>query len=737
MEYGLHHSPSRAKRSRLAAATAVMAGLTFAATITPAHAEELETETFTGTTAPTSEWLVSSLGSSADHPCLTAAPSNQAGSIDACVGGPTDTPGDGVFRFTSNAQLNGNAGAIMLNHELDASKGLTFEFDMYQYDPKPYNEPILGARGGDGISFYIVDGKAPASVGQYGGWLGYKGLKGAFVGVGFDSYGNFSNPKIFDAGTGGPVGCDVTKSGDNGCVKPNSVVVRGAEATKYSYVSGITLPKTQMLLDPVAKEHNAARQHAVIDISTKGIMNVGIRFKAGADLVNVVKDLDLRNVLPNQPQLPPTIKVGWAAGTGAATAKLAISGFQARTLDADAKLTLTNDGPWKGGETGSYTATVSNSPDYGYIDNPLKMTVDIPAGVTPTAAAGDGWTCAIDGQKVTCDRPAGSIPPGGSAPPVKIDVAIAKDTSGTVTAKGVLDQVTDVVGGIEVNTGDNVATSPADVTAAPAPAPGPDLSTTVGGTKTLEPGNSGAIVMTTVNAPAAGPTDSEVVAVYTVPDPLQITGASGDGWTCTIDGQKVTCKRPGTGEDALPGGESYPPVTIGVKVPDGQGSGPVSVTTDVETAGDTNPANNKGTGEIQLPVVDPAPTGELDVKITSKPAPYVPGKPYTYEVTVTNTGPVDVQGATVGADWPTPWDTVKWTCTSAGGKCPAASGMGDLDEVISLAAGGKMTFKVTCIMPEGVSDTFTASATVQADGTNCAKTCSSSDENSPAPARKQ
>lgn len=710
-----------------------MAGLTFAVTITPAYAEELGSETFEGTTASTSQWHVSSLGSTADRPCLTAAPSNQPGSIDACVGGPSDEPGNGVFRFTSNAQLNGNAGAIMLNNELDATRGLTFEFDMYQYDPKPYNEPILGARGGDGISFYVVDGKSPASVGQHGGWLGYKGLKGAFVGIGFDSYGNFSNPRIFDAGTGGPAGCDATKTGDNGCVKPNSVVVRGAEATKYAYVSGTTLPSTQMLLDPTAKEHNAARQHAVVDISTSAVMNVFVRFEEGGELVNVVKDLNLRSVLPGQPALPPTIKVGWAASTGAATAKLAISGFQARTLDADAKIALTNDGPWKAGSTGSYTATVSSSPTHGYIDNPLKVSVDIPEGVTPTAAAGDGWTCAIEGQKVTCDRPAGEIAPGDSAPPVKIDVAVAKSTSGTVTANGSVEQVSDVPGGIEVEPADNVTTSPADVEGA---APGPDLSSTVGGTTTLAPGTSGAITVTTSNAPGAGPTDGEVVSTYTVPEPLQITDAAGDGWTCTIEGQKVTCKRPGTGEDALAGGDAFPPVTIGVKLPDGQGSGPVTVTTDVQTPDDTNPGNNTGSAEIQVPAVDPKPAnGELDIKISSSPDPYVPGKPYTYQVTVTNPGQIDVKDAAVTADWPTPWDTVKWTCTSAGGDCPAPSGVGDLDEVIALAAGGKMIFKVTCLMPKGESSSYSATATVKAAATNCTEGCSATDENGPAPAR--
>lgn len=751
MENGLLRPPKRggtARRTGLAAATAMLAGLGFVAAAMPASAETLNQQTFAGDSVPTADWTVTSLGTGKDRPCLTGAASTQPGSLEACTQGATDEVGSGVFRLTDNVAVPaqkdatgrsipgtaGNGGALMLNKTIPTGRGLSLEFDMYQWDAVPYNERTLGPRGGDGISFYLVDGAAPASVGNPGGALGYQNLKGAFVGVGFDEYGNFSNPTVFNTkdfpDTGKPAGCNTTAKAPNGCVVPNSVVVRGAAATGYSYITGKQLTKEHPIAVDAAKDKSLAKRHVVIDISAKNIMTVSMRFAEGGDLVPVVQELDLDN-LPGQPKLPPTIKVGWAASTGAATANHAIGGFIANTLNADLNLALTNDGPWDGGGTGSYTATVSSNAEYGYADDPIKLSVDIPEGVTPTAAAGDGWTCAVEGQKVTCDR-ADDLAPGAKAPPVKIDVAIAKPTTGTVTASGEVVSVTDVPGGVEINPADNKAASETEVTPSALP---PVLTTVPGGDTSIPAGGTGQVTLTTSNDPAAGPTTDTVTEVYTPGPGVEVTGASGDGWTCEVT-EVVTCTRPGSGDDVLAPGESYPPIAIDLKVPADAAPGPSEGTVVTSTAGSENAAADGGTKVPVTITAAPAPDGKLEVSVTSNPNPYVPGKPYTYQVTVNNAGTTDVSGGKVVADWPAPWDSVKWTCTSKGGACPAASGVGDLNEVVDLAAGGSMTFTVTCLMPKDVAETFTATASVTADGTNCAEGCSASDENAPAPARK-
>lgn len=734
MDYGLlrpHTRGGTARRAGLAAATALLAGIGFAAAALPAHAETLNQQTFAGDSVPAADWTVTSLGAGTDRPCLTAAASTQPGSLDACVQGAADAVGSGVFRITDNVGVKGgNGGALMLNQTIESGRGLSLEFDTYQWNAKPYNEKTLGPRGGDGISFYLVDGASPASVGEPGGALGYRNLKGAFVGIGFDEYGNFSNPTVFKPitgkDTGKPTGCNTGAPAPNGCVIPNSVVVRGAQSTDYAYITGKQLTKDEPIAVDAATDKAMAKRHVVVDITTKNLMTVSMRFTDDGPLVPVVENLDLDN-LPGQPKLPKTIKVGWAASTGAATANHAIGGFIANTLNADLKLAITNDGPWNGGGTGSYTATVSSNPEYGYADDPLKLSVDIPEGVTPTAAAGDGWTCAVEGQKVTCDRDE-DLAPGASAPPVKIDVAIAKPTSGAVTANGVVESVTEVPGGVEINPADNKASSETTVTPAALP---PVLTTVPGGDTTIPAGGTGEVTLTTSNDPAAGPTTDTVTEIYTPGPGTEVTGASGDGWTCVVT-EVVTCTRPGSGDDALKPGDSYPPIKIGLKVPADATPGDSTGTVTTSTPGNEAAAGDKGTPVPVKITAAPTPDGQLDVKITSKPNPYVPGKPYTYQVTVSNTGTTDVTGAKVVADWPQPWDTIKWTCKSDGGACPAASGVGDLNEVIDLAAGGSMTFTVTCKMPEGVDASYTATATVTAADTNCTEGCKATDENAPA-----
>ncbi|WP_143020118.1 lectin-like domain-containing protein [Sinosporangium album] len=702
----------RVLRTGLTAAVTAAASMSFVVMAPPASASELLKEGFHSDQTTPGVWAASS-PRGGDAPCLTAATNPPAGSLGACPEGKVDPVGQGVFRLTND--IKQAAGAVLLEKAIEAGRGVSIEFDLYMWGIKPYTDS-LGPRGGDGISFYIVDGNTTAAqAGEPGGALGYKGLKDAFVGIGFDQFGNFSNPRW--AGNGGPG------------VKPNSVVIRGSDSTGYGYIEGKELSRP---LDD-ATNRDASKRHVLIDITPDNKMAVKIRHKDGESYETLFSGIDL-DKLPNQDPLPKSIKVGFAASTGAATANHAISDLEIRALDADLQLAISNNGPFRAGGTGTYTINTAVNAMYGWADDPTRLTFEAPAGTTPTTASGTGWTCAIDGRKVTCDTDA-LVRPGDSFPQIKVDVAVADDASSTLRATGVVAPnaaETDA----EVQPADNRATSDTTVIPVDSAPIGPDLSQAVGGDTTLTPGGTGTITVTTANASGAGPTTGTVKAVYTVPAPLQITGVTGDGWNCATEGRKVTCTRPGTGDDALKGGDSYPPVAIAVKVP-AVTNGPVTVDAGVNTPGDSNTGNDTATGTIQLPVVDPAPSGTLDVKMTSNPKPYVPGKPYTYTVTVTNTGSVPVSGAQLVADWPSPWDRIKWTCTSTGGACPAASGIGDLNEVVSLAPGGSMTFTVVCLMPAGATKSYTATATVTAPNTNCTadKPCTSTDTNSPAQRR--
>ncbi|GAB4377644.1 MAG: hypothetical protein Kow00121_27690 [Elainellaceae cyanobacterium] len=234
-----------------------------------------------------------------------------------------------IFRLTTAQQFR--SGFRLNNTPVDASKGVTIKFDFYAYG---------GTNGGDGISFFFVDGSAsPAGSGGSGGSLGYAqlnvpdnpttqnpGLQGGYLGIGFDVFGNFSNP--IEGRVGGPGGT------------PNSVSVRGSQSTSYKYLTGTpTLPFRLDNPTPGATQTNSKRT-AQITLNQNGLLTVGID-RNGNGEVEANEEIDLNGAAPGNsfniisagnPTLPETFKFGFAASTGNATNIHEIGNFQAKTL---------------------------------------------------------------------------------------------------------------------------------------------------------------------------------------------------------------------------------------------------------------------------------------------------------------------------------------------------------------------------------------------------------------------
>jgi len=102
-----------------------------------------------------------------------------------------DQPGNGVLRLTSNT--NNQNGYAISNRSFPSANGLKIEFEYFMY----------GHNGvaADGLSFFLFDAATSSfNIGGFGGSLGYapsgtsRGLSNAYIGIGIDSYGNFSNP---------------------------------------------------------------------------------------------------------------------------------------------------------------------------------------------------------------------------------------------------------------------------------------------------------------------------------------------------------------------------------------------------------------------------------------------------------------------------------------------------------------------------------------------------------------
>jgi hypothetical protein len=134
--------------------------------------------------------------------------------------------GQGYLRLTSN--INNQTGFARNTTAFPTANGLSISFDYFTY----------GGSGADGLAFYLYDASAnPFSIGGFGGSLGYAqnntnpGISKAFLGLGIDEFGNFSNPTAGRQGGPGQRASSVALRGDgNG---------NAAISSNYEYLSGI------------------------------------------------------------------------------------------------------------------------------------------------------------------------------------------------------------------------------------------------------------------------------------------------------------------------------------------------------------------------------------------------------------------------------------------------------------------------------------------------------------------
>ena len=201
------------------------------------------------------------------------------------VGGDTGTLPDsvllgGALRLTNDT--DDESGAIISSNTFNslASTGLqvTFTTETYEGDSGGANND-----GADGISFFLQDASVTTvTLGDWGGSLGYTcsnqnnsaaqgydGMIGAYIGLGIDEFGNFLNgTTVSQSGSSSTTfssGADNTSSG-YGYV-PNRIGLRGAGATAWNYLSGIT-PATASIPNNTSTYYptslNSAQQQAAV-----------------------------------------------------------------------------------------------------------------------------------------------------------------------------------------------------------------------------------------------------------------------------------------------------------------------------------------------------------------------------------------------------------------------------------------------------------------------------------------
>src|SRR6185369_14148312 len=105
---------------------------------------------------------------------------------------------------------------------------------------------------------------------------------------------------------------------------------------------------------------------------------------------------------------------------------------------------------------------------------------------------------------------------------------------------------------------------------------------------------------------------------------------------------------------------------------------------------------------------------------------YTPGGSTTYTIVVTNNGPSFVTGATVTDTFPTAITSATWTAVYVGiNSTGPASGTGNINATVNLAAGGTATFTVVAT----ISSTATGNLVNSASAANPAGTTDSDTTN--------
>ncbi len=134
----------------------------------------------------------------------------------------------GVLRLTSN--LLNQRGHVYLDVSFPSNYGLKAEFEYFSYGG-------AGPLVADGLTVFLFDGDTPVfNAGGFGGSLGYSprnqepGMSNAYLGIGFDEFGNFGNNGE------GRIGSFTTLDQDGRA--PDAIVLRGPSSQGYPFVVG-------------------------------------------------------------------------------------------------------------------------------------------------------------------------------------------------------------------------------------------------------------------------------------------------------------------------------------------------------------------------------------------------------------------------------------------------------------------------------------------------------------------
>ena len=243
-------------------------------------------------------------------------------------------PGNGALSLTSAA--NNEATYIYYNSAFNAQNAsvyATFQYSSY------------GGSGADGISFFLFDASVMGTTGfvpgAFGGSLGYAqksvaqggdttspGLSGGYLGIGIDTFGNYSNPT--EGRVGGP-----------GSV-PNSIDVRGPASSNYNYLTGTSTLSPGLDYGTNTSTPLSATVFNTVTIALTPTNQLSVYLqRAGSTTTNLLYTIDLSSYTR-----PDQLMFGFAAGTGGATDNHLIRDLVVSTATASLWKNTSGDSTW-------------------------------------------------------------------------------------------------------------------------------------------------------------------------------------------------------------------------------------------------------------------------------------------------------------------------------------------------------------------------------------------------------
>ena len=384
----------------------------------------------------------------------------------------------------------------------------------------------------------------------------------------------------------------------------------------------------------------------------------------------------------------------------------AVGGIGGQHGDADVSIRKSGTDAFISGQTATYTLSVLNAASSVALTSAEGITVvdTLPPNfITPISASGNGWSCSVAGNVVTCHYSGGTVNPGGSFAAITVS-AMASEVGrfgncAVVSLAKVKDRVPAdnrncIRGMVTPRIGDEKY----------------DVGVGKSGPGSLSVGQTGTWTLSTINSgPPTVNSGSGVRVTDTLPSNLTtpITAIGAPNWTCTVSGHVVTCDYTGG-----PVGPGQPMGLITVTaVGAREGSGRNCVAIAVKAAADAKPSDNRSCVDI---VVKPNDGGKYDVSMRKRgPASVTTGQTVTFTLSPNNNGPSSVNN-TSGV-------VVVDTLTAANFAAPITAGGLNWSCMVS---GQAVACTYTGTAPAGPGPlpaiTITAVARRAGDASNCA-----------------